>query len=47
MQTDRRTDIPDFIREKNVFSPFLWSFEYSVLIITEASTLKIFYSDQP
>ncbi len=39
--------MPDFIREKNVFSPSLWSFEYSVLIITEASKLKKFYSDQP
>ncbi len=47
MQTDRHTEIPAFIREKNMFSPSLQSFEYSVLITTEASKLKKWYLDQP
>ncbi len=41
------TDIPAFIREKNMFSPSLRSFEYLVRITTEASKLKTLYSDQP
>ncbi len=47
MQTDRQTEIPAFIREKNMFGPSLWGFEYSMLIYTEASKLKKWYSDQP
>ncbi len=44
---NRHTEIPAFIREKNMFSPSLRSFKYSVLITTKASQLKKWYSDQP
>ncbi len=37
---NRHTEIPAFIREKNMFSPSLRSFKYSVLITTKASQLK-------
>ncbi len=44
---NRCKEIPAFIREKNMFCPSIRSFEYSVLITTEASKLKKWYSDQP
>ncbi len=44
-QTD--TEIPDFIREKNMFSPSLRSSEYSVLITSEASKLKNYIRTSP
>ncbi len=43
MKTDKRR----FLREEYIQPPSLQSFEYSVLITTEASKLIKWYSDQP